>query len=375
MNSPDGIRHQDNHDIPNRRRSLAISALLNTEPVDPLCIKVPSVNAGPTPPWTQGDQYQAFNSGRDYFSLRSSPLSSVASSPGAMLAIPGLDKGGGLRTPHIELTTAVEPPDMWNHPKTGVHQTNDGSIVVSALAKAKRKRILPHQYNRLMDIFEQTDTPSSEIREQLAEELGMTKREVQVWFQNRRAKVNRSKAAAASSAKSETTNQSMALDNVSRPSYHHHHHRHHSSDGRIDSRHGRPADHYADSLPPLSSDPLHHQLPIPEPWHRPSHSQHLSVSSKRLTPRRASTSFEHPYYVPRRHSSSQLPTSSFEVSHAQRPEARLAGLTLHSTDSEDQHSLLEPPASAEAPPQQLPRTRSAIDLLASASELVRNTKK
>ncbi|ORE21943.1 hypothetical protein BCV71DRAFT_168896, partial [Rhizopus microsporus] len=55
--------------------------------------------------------------------------------------------------------------------------------------KAKRKRITPAQYNRLMEIFDQTDTPSSEIRENLATELDMTKREV--WFQNRRAKLNR----------------------------------------------------------------------------------------------------------------------------------------------------------------------------------------
>ncbi|KAI8640567.1 hypothetical protein BD408DRAFT_419521 [Parasitella parasitica] len=63
----------------------------------------------------------------------------------------------------------------------------------SQLTKAKRKRISPAQYNRLVEIFDQTDTPSSEIRENLAIELNMTKREVQVWFQNRRAKVNRSK--------------------------------------------------------------------------------------------------------------------------------------------------------------------------------------
>ncbi|KAI8979154.1 Homeodomain-like protein, partial [Mycotypha africana] len=55
----------------------------------------------------------------------------------------------------------------------------------------KRKRILPHQYKRLLETFEVTDTPSSEIRSQLAAELDMTKREVQVWFQNRRAKMNR----------------------------------------------------------------------------------------------------------------------------------------------------------------------------------------
>lgn len=50
----------------------------------------------------------------------------------------------------------------------------------SHLSKAKRKRISPAQYNRLMEIFDQTDTPSSEIRENLAQELEMTKREVQV---------------------------------------------------------------------------------------------------------------------------------------------------------------------------------------------------
>lgn len=55
-----------------------------------------------------------------------------------------------------------------------------GGRAGSQLIKAKRKRISPAQYNRLMEIFDQTDTPSSEIRENLAEELEMTKREVQV---------------------------------------------------------------------------------------------------------------------------------------------------------------------------------------------------
>lgn len=50
----------------------------------------------------------------------------------------------------------------------------------SSSSKVKRKRISPMQYNRLMEIFDQTDTPSSEIRENLADELKMTKREVQV---------------------------------------------------------------------------------------------------------------------------------------------------------------------------------------------------
>ncbi|ORE06462.1 homeobox-domain-containing protein [Rhizopus microsporus var. microsporus] len=68
---------------------------------------------------------------------------------------------------------------------------NDNGINEEQQPKTKRKRITPAQYNRLMEIFDQTDTPSSEIRENLATELDMTKREVQVWFQNRRAKLNR----------------------------------------------------------------------------------------------------------------------------------------------------------------------------------------
>ncbi|KAI9262757.1 Homeodomain-like protein [Sporodiniella umbellata] len=64
-------------------------------------------------------------------------------------------------------------------------------LLNSSPVKNKRKRINASQYDRLMETFEQTDTPSSDVRENLAIELHMTKREVQVWFQNRRAKLNR----------------------------------------------------------------------------------------------------------------------------------------------------------------------------------------
>ncbi|KAI9314410.1 Homeodomain-like protein, partial [Dichotomocladium elegans] len=58
-------------------------------------------------------------------------------------------------------------------------------------SRPKRKRISPDQFQALSDIFEHTDTPNFELREQLALRLNMTNREVQVWFQNRRAKFNR----------------------------------------------------------------------------------------------------------------------------------------------------------------------------------------
>ncbi|KAG2234366.1 hypothetical protein INT48_007233 [Thamnidium elegans] len=59
--------------------------------------------------------------------------------------------------------------------------------------KPKRKRISPDQFCLLSELFQQTDTPSHELRERLAKKLEMTNREVQVWFQNRRAKVNRAR--------------------------------------------------------------------------------------------------------------------------------------------------------------------------------------
>ncbi|KAF7727030.1 Mix paired-like homeobox [Apophysomyces ossiformis] len=57
--------------------------------------------------------------------------------------------------------------------------------------KAKRKRTSPDQFRALSELFEQTDTPNYELREKLAKKLNMTNREIQVWFQNRRAKRSR----------------------------------------------------------------------------------------------------------------------------------------------------------------------------------------
>ncbi|CAO0797649.1 unnamed protein product [Mucor circinelloides] len=59
--------------------------------------------------------------------------------------------------------------------------------------KPKRKRITPYQLAILSDLFASTDTPNYQLRENTASKLNMTNREVQVWFQNRRAKVNRNR--------------------------------------------------------------------------------------------------------------------------------------------------------------------------------------
>ncbi|KPV78536.1 uncharacterized protein RHOBADRAFT_41081 [Rhodotorula graminis WP1] len=61
--------------------------------------------------------------------------------------------------------------------------------------RPKRKRILPDQLERLLEVFETTDSPTFEVRDKLGAATSMTNREVQVWFQNRRAKVNRQRLA------------------------------------------------------------------------------------------------------------------------------------------------------------------------------------
>ncbi|KAJ2696489.1 hypothetical protein H4R19_005738, partial [Coemansia spiralis] len=60
--------------------------------------------------------------------------------------------------------------------------------------RAKRKRITPEQLKELTAVFETADTPTHDVREELSRKLGMTNREVQVWFQNRRAKYSRIRA-------------------------------------------------------------------------------------------------------------------------------------------------------------------------------------
>ncbi|KAJ2782767.1 Short stature homeobox protein 2 [Coemansia javaensis] len=52
--------------------------------------------------------------------------------------------------------------------------------------KGKRKRASPQQLEVLNKVFASTSFPSTEMRNRLARELGMTPRTVQIWFQNKR---------------------------------------------------------------------------------------------------------------------------------------------------------------------------------------------
>ncbi|GAA5944653.1 hypothetical protein JCM10213_008099 [Rhodosporidiobolus nylandii] len=79
-----------------------------------------------------------------------------------------------------------------------VDTTQQASASNDALRQCRRqrKRITPEQLARLTEVFEMTDSPSYDVRDSLGAAIGMSNREVQVWCQNRRAKVARQAQAA-----------------------------------------------------------------------------------------------------------------------------------------------------------------------------------
>ncbi|EFA78939.1 putative homeobox transcription factor [Heterostelium album PN500] len=65
------------------------------------------------------------------------------------------------------------------------------SLQSTSAYKKKRQRTSPEQLAILEQIFETDKMPSQQIRIRLANQLGMSSRRVQIWFQNKRAKVKR----------------------------------------------------------------------------------------------------------------------------------------------------------------------------------------
>ncbi|KAJ2656059.1 Short stature homeobox protein 2 [Coemansia sp. RSA 1200] len=63
---------------------------------------------------------------------------------------------------------------------------SSASASLGVQIKGKRKRASPQQLDVLNKVFASTSFPSTDTRNRLARELGMTPRTVQIWFQNKR---------------------------------------------------------------------------------------------------------------------------------------------------------------------------------------------
>lgn len=61
----------------------------------------------------------------------------------------------------------------------------------SSMSFKKRRRLASHETDMLIKVFEKCFRPSIAVRERLSKALGLSSRAIQIWFQNRRAKLKR----------------------------------------------------------------------------------------------------------------------------------------------------------------------------------------
>ncbi|CAG8475884.1 580_t:CDS:2 [Diversispora eburnea] len=190
-NSPSSQSTSSSSDVPRKSSIISISALLN-----------PTSNEIKTSPI----QNKSFDSYGNYDNYDDSPKGcqdssiSAPNSPNSKnsSSLPSTRRSSASDQASINnMITPPQTPGMisptnanFQFPQNTVDQPSQPSMP----PKVKRKRITQEQLADLVSMFDQTDTPSYDVREKLAKKLNMTNREVQVWFQNRRAKANRAKA-------------------------------------------------------------------------------------------------------------------------------------------------------------------------------------
>ncbi|GAA5857169.1 hypothetical protein JCM8547_009351 [Rhodosporidiobolus lusitaniae] len=179
--------------------------------------------------------------------------------------------------------------------------------------RPKRKRITPEQLLKLTALFEQTDSPSYDARDKLGAEIGMTNREVQVWMQNRRAKVNRQRQAALAKELAERDAAAAAAANIpapappqpSRETMSSGQHQWRFRPGAAAQQASQTAAYHAPSVAasmgppsPRGAPPLL-QLPIPPPQHQSPASRHAYPPQHQANPFPHPPSYaSHPPYSP-----------------------------------------------------------------------------
>lgn len=107
----------------------------------------------------------------------SPPLSAGTSASGT----PG-SVGKGNQTPSPSTATANTSASASRRPPRK-------STLTQQQKNQKRQRATQDQLTTLESEFNKNPTPTATVRERIAEEINMTERSVQIWFQNRRAKI------------------------------------------------------------------------------------------------------------------------------------------------------------------------------------------
>lgn len=92
--------------------------------------------------------------------------------------------------------TAITPLTKFDSESSGtlvniINDKSESSNCNVDVRNIKRRRLLASETEYLSRVFTSDPWPNSELREHLAKQLSMTPRNIQVWFQNRRAKIKR----------------------------------------------------------------------------------------------------------------------------------------------------------------------------------------
>jgi hypothetical protein len=174
--------------------------------LDPLGLRQPKQPSPiPEQPENQGEQYpskapelaheeSSTSTETRGMSLGSNPLSSVSSAGQGSETAPSHSGNEGQAVIKEEDEEVVDDEDMIEGEVDGDAQTQPQTAAERTAQRRKMKRFrLTHQQTRfLMSEFAKQPHPDAAHRERLSREIpGLSPRQVQVWFQNRRAKIKR----------------------------------------------------------------------------------------------------------------------------------------------------------------------------------------
>jgi hypothetical protein len=122
-------------------------------------------------------------------------MASMKCDPEAPTLASGLSTPGGNGYPARSPSASSQRKDQTPSPSTSASQNGGNSAasrrpprkstLTQQQKNQKRQRATQEQLNTLEVEFNKNPTPTAGVRERIAEEINMTERSVQIWFQNR----------------------------------------------------------------------------------------------------------------------------------------------------------------------------------------------